>query len=288
MEAPLRLASISDKAFGNGSVRENLHAFRRHGFTHIHFSLFWRAKEAMSPQQIESVKADLADAQLAVLDVHGCHPEGINLWDEGEAREAALALFHHRLHVTHALGGDAIVYHVPTRVEPAPAVIERFVDGLARMEDTARALGLKVALENHFVAENDKRALAAAFERFSDEYIAFTLDPGHANRADNFDWLLTNCMDRLHILHLNDNDVVEDRHWLPGQEGGSVDWERVTGAIAGSPYCKPLQLEVRWDDELHTTQTEFLREAAQKLRHLESEIERGRGSNTEERSWQTG
>ncbi len=273
MDASNLTSSISDKAFGEGSVRANLQAFREHGFTHMHFSLFWRAPEAMTPEQIESMQADLEATGVSVLDVHGCHPEGINLWEEDpEARTAALELFRHRLEVTHALGGDAMVYHVPTRVQPTPAVIDRFVDGLARMEETARNLGIKVALENHFVAENDKRALSAAFERFSDEYIAFTLDPGHANRADNFEWLLANCMQRLHILHLNDNDVVQDRHWLPGQEGGSVDWDRVTQAIALSPYAKPIQLEVRWDDELHATQTDFLRAAAQSAHNLSEEI----------------
>lgn len=272
-------ASISDKAFDKRSIRDNLQSLREHGFTHIHLSLHWLRAEPMSPQEVESLQEDLAATQMAVLDVHGCHPKGANLWeDDRDGREYALKLFRHRLEVTHAVGGDAMVYHVPTRVEPTPSVLERFTDGLARMEDYARSLGIKIALENHFVAENDKRALDAAFERFDDEYIAFTLDPGHANRSGNLDWLLQNCMERLYILHLNDNDAAQDRHWLPHHEQGTVDWNKVAKGIAHSPYPKPLQLEVRRYEEEHPTQEVFLQAAAQIVTDLTSTVENERAA----------
>lgn len=269
--------SLSDKGFGGGSPRENLRAFRNHGFTHIHFSRYWSTTKRVTPGELEEIRADMEDSGMRVLDVHGYHTKEVNLWNEdGEGRSLAFDLFRHRLEVTRALGGDAVVYHVPTRVEPTDALIGRFVDGLARLEDTARELGIKVALENHFVAENDKRALAAAFEHFSDDYLGFTLDTGHANRSGNLDWLLRNCCDRLFVLHLNDNDVKEDRHWLPRQDGGSVDWAAVSRAIAAAPYQKPLQLEVRWDEALHATHAAFLQDAAREVSALHEEIERRR------------
>lgn len=262
-------ASISDKAFTDGSVKENLNRLRQHGFTHLHLSYAWREPDPLTPEQIEALQRDLEETGMRVLDVHGCHPKGINLWEEDEeARRKALDLFLHRLHVTHSLGGDAMVYHVPAHVEPTDVVIDRFLDGLARAEETARALGIKVALENHFLLENDRRAFSAAFERFSDTYIGFTFDPGHANRSGNMDWLLDNCFDRLTILHLNDNDVVKDRHWLPFQEEGSVDWQRALSAIAASPYTKPLQLEVAWRSDIHETHEEFLADAARRFTKL--------------------
>ncbi len=269
--------SIGDKAFKEGSVADNLAMLKRHGFTHVHFAHKWTDPLPLDDETLGTWCRALELTGMRVLDVHGCHPRGMNLWEEDEtARSMALEHFAHRLRVAHALGADAMVYHVPVHVEPARDVLDRFIDGLARMEPLARELGIVVALENHYLAENDKRALSLAFETFSPEYIGFTLDPGHAMISGNFDWIMENCGPRLRSLHLNDNDGIKDFHWNPFAPAGRVDWHRVARFIAGSPYDKPLQLEVCFAVEQDGTHEDFLEGARLAAVRLASQIAKGR------------
>jgi sugar phosphate isomerase/epimerase len=218
----------------------------------------------MSWTKLEAWKRDLEKADVQVLDVHGCHPNGLklNLWEE-DAGDRAMALkrFIHRLRVTHALGGDSMVYHVPCHVEPTPTVLTHFMEGLKRAEEVARELGVSVALENHYLPENDKRTLSQAFERFDPEYIGFTFDPGHALISGNMEWIMDNCGSRLRILHLNDNDGESDKHWCPFDKEGKADWTRIQHFLYDSPYRKPIQLEVRWIRERYESHAEFLDQA---------------------------
>ncbi|TVR49894.1 MAG: sugar phosphate isomerase/epimerase [Puniceicoccaceae bacterium] len=266
-------ASLSDKGFGPATVLENLRRFRAHGFTHLHFSHQWTSPDPLGDEALARWQADLEESGVAVLDVHGCHPKDVHLWSsDAAARARALDLFLHRLRVTRALGGDAMVYHVPTHIEPTKEVLAWFVEGLREAEPLARELGLIVALENHYQAENDRRALALAFETFAADYIGFTFDPGHALISGNFEWLLANCADRLRVLHLNDNDARRDHHWNPYDPAGKADWTRVADFLRASPYRKPLQLEVSWRADRHGTHEAFLTEARVAVRRLSAAI----------------
>jgi|GEM_PF-1520496 len=273
MSIPQSQFSISDKAFNGGAIADNLQALRAAGFTHLHFSHKWRTADWMTPEEIDQWQHDLQASGIAVLDVHGCHVSGVELWDEDpEARSGAIDFFRHRLAVTKRLGGDAMVYHVPCHVEPTPQLLDRFIDSLARLEATVRDLGLVVALENHYLLENDRRAFTAAFERFDADYITFTLDPGHAMISGNLGWLLANCRERLRILHLNDNDGTGDHHWNPFASDGAVDWDEIIKAIADSPYRKPIQLEVNWRPKIHGPHETFLRDAQTVARRIAADV----------------
>lgn len=272
-DSPFPALSISDKSFGPGTPLENLRRLRAHGFSHLHFAHKWTQPEPLAEAEIARWQEDLAESGIRVLDVHGCHPEGVHFWS-GDAvrRKEALDLFLHRLRVTHALGGDAMVYHVPCHVDPTPEVLNWFIDGLRAAETTARELGINVALENHYMAENDRRALSLAFEAFDADYIGFTFDPGHALLSGNTSWLMENCAPRLRILHLNDNDTRRDHHWNPFDPMGRADWAAIAAFIRKSPYRKPLQLEVSWREEHHGRHEVFLQEAHAAARRLHTDL----------------
>ncbi|MCC5806026.1 MAG: sugar phosphate isomerase/epimerase [Opitutales bacterium] len=278
MHTPSALpVSISDKGFGPGTPLDNLKRLRAHGFTHLHFAHKWTFPDLLSDDELARWREDLAESGISVLDVHGCHPKGIQLWSgDAATRERAQEFFCHRLRVTHALGGDAMVYHVPCHVEPTPEVLGWFIEGLREVEPTARELGINVALENHYYAENDRRALSLAFETFDADFIGFTFDPGHALISGNTQWLLEHCAPRLRILHLNDNDTQSDHHWNPLDPSGKADWTAITAFIGESPYCKPLQLEVCWKEERHGPHEVFLSEAFAIAKQLQAKVEANR------------
>lgn len=268
--------SISDKVCKSGDVVADLTALRDAGFVYIHFSTGWFQADPMRIEELELWEQALAETGVGVLDVHGTLAPKVNLWAEDpETRALALQLLFHRLEVTHRLGGDALVYHAPNGAAPSRQVYERLVDGLARVEETARHLGLRIALENHYDAELTNRSLEICFERFAPDYVGFTLDPGHANMAGNLEWLCSNYYERLMVLHLNDNDGHHDRHWLPQDPRGSVDWDLVVECIARSPYHKPFQLEVNPPTD-GTCVTEFLKEAHARVVALQERVTRTR------------
>lgn len=270
---PEQSLSISDKAFANLSVAENLQALRDHGFTHLHFAHKWTHPEPMSSEELELWQAALVTTGMRVLDVHGCHPKEMNLWSaDPERREAAIQRMLHRLRITHALGGDAMVYHVPCHVAPTQQVLSWFIDGLRQVEDLACELKINIALENHYLNENDKRTLELAFETFDEAFVGFTFDPGHALISGNFEWILANCGPRLRILHLNDNDGTRDHHWNPHDPCGLANWDRIVQFISESPYSKPIQLEVCWSPDHHGGHGQFLMEAARAGRKIASEV----------------
>lgn len=269
--------SISDKAFDLSlPPRENLRRLREAGFTHLHLAHKWTRREPFTEEEEANWTRDLEETGVRVLDTHGCHPKGINLSsDKDTDKQAAMDLFLHRLRLTRRLGGDAMVYHVPCNGPILPRQIEDLLEALKRIEETARELGVAIALENHYLPDNDRRTLAAAFEAFDAEFVGFTFDPGHALISGNTDWILTNCLSRLKVLHLNDNDTQGDRHWLPLDPGGSADWPAIMRFVAESPYAKPLQLEVSWTPGRHGSHTTFLAdayEAATRLTAMASEF----------------
>lgn len=245
-DQPLAM-SISDKSLLPGIPRvENLRRFRDAGFTSMHLSYKWVKREPMTEQEIADWEEPLAESGMRILDVHGYHPDppaDLSL-DGKDERELAVRLLRHRIEVTHRLGGDAVVYHVPTRYVAEPHNIAYLIEGLKQVEDTARELGVCVALENHYISENDINAMEAAFETFDTEFIGFTFDPGHALISGNTDWLLRNCGPRLRVLHLNDNNGEGDRHWMPLDPEGKADWPAIMRFISESAYDKPLQFEI--------------------------------------------
>jgi sugar phosphate isomerase/epimerase len=57
---------------------------------------------------------------------------------------------------------------------------------------------------------------------------------------------------RLLTLHCSDNDGVDERHWLPGDQRGVVDWDAFFRGLAAVCYrgpfvyeLRPLELDVR-------------------------------------------
>lgn len=266
--------SISDKVLDRGDLTVSLKRLRAHGFTYIHFSQGWQEPRPLDERTVRRWQEAMASADVRVLDVHGPHPPEWDLWAEDPlARAEAIGLVKAWLKLTHALGGDALVYHVPWREEPTRPLVERLIDSLARLEEPARRLGVRIALENHFRRENDRVVLSACFERFEPEYLGFTFDSGHAVRSGNTDWLHRHCFDRLAILHLHDNEPGQDRHWLPWSAGGHVPWVQVAEAIAASPYQKPLQFEVQWRREEQPDHERFLAEAYRCARRLQALVE---------------
>lgn len=118
---------------------------------------------------------------------------------------------------------------------------EEFLDTLAPL---AKELGVTICMENlyHSVgnrlmegpccdAEKAVRRIDAMNTRYGVEVLGFCFDTGHANLIGiNPEEFITTLGDRLKVLHIHDNDGIEDLHQIPFTFTGnrenlpSTDW----------------------------------------------------------------
>lgn len=138
----------------------------------------------------------------------------------------------HGFKLSHYLGSEAAEWEKTSK----------FLESLAPM---AKRLGICICIENLYTSIGghivegpccDPRKAASRIdglnERFGAEVAGFCFDTGHANLAGiNFEDFITLLGNRLKVLHIHDNDGVEDLHQIPftftrGRENlTSTDWE---------------------------------------------------------------
>lgn len=144
----------------------------------------------------------------------------------------------------------------------------------------AEKAGVDIGVENLFKRVSDDRRFlgrqhtAEWMNRFvdalGDPRFKVCLDIGHAEicHSDAVGFIEGMSRDRLTMIHVQDTDFTDDRHWLPFQ--GKHDWAGITKALAGIGYAGAMNLEVlhfyeKFPDELIPS---ALRMAADTARHL--------------------
>lgn len=164
--------------------------------------------------------------------------------------EAGLDLVRNRLSFCREVGAPTLVMHVdlddialrdPGEHAAFFARLHRSFDDLA--DDCLRA-GVRIAVENLTAApmERTLEMFAALFDRHPADVVGLCYDCGHAELSEPGGFrLLDTHGDRLIATHLHDNHSVRDDHLLPGD--GRIDWERLIGLIAATPYAPPLTFE---------------------------------------------
>ena len=124
----------------------------------------------------------------------------------------------------------------------------------------ARAAGVKIALENMWQTDTKRGVIddsvcsrAAELARYIDalddpQFIA-CLDLGHCGLVGEApaDAIRILGHDRLHALHVHDNDFRGDMHTIPYQ--GKIDWEGVMQALAEIDYDGDLTMEASYFSE---------------------------------------
>lgn len=285
------LSLTSDYAAGTGDPSPYLRLMAEAGFTHVHWCHQWRSDFLYADSEIEQIGRWLNEFGLKLNDVHGS--EGIEkFWyaPEEYARLAGIELVKNRIDFAARLGGDAVVMHVyPPTVRPDLASYNDFLfDQIRRSLDDLQAYaverGVRIALENLIdfaateaqvadvtAAGDNAELLARLLAAYPPEFLGFCFDSGHAilgrDRTDAYAPLF----DRLAVLHLHDNDGIDDQH-LPVYDG-VVKWDRLAGLIAASPYAKPLSFELSINKSGYTEPEAFLAYAIDGCRRFARQVE---------------
>lgn len=256
------LSLTSDYVAGTGDPSPYLRLMAEAGFTHVHWCHQWRSDFLYADSEIEQIGRWLNEYGLKLNDVHGS--EGIEkFWyaPEEYARQAGIELVKNRIDFAARLGGDAVVMHAypPTAHPELAPYNDLLFDQICRSLDDlyryAVERGVRIALENLIdflateagvigvaVAGDNAELLARLLATYPPEFLGFCFDSGHAILGRNRTAGYTPLFDRLAVLHLHDNNGLDDQH-LPLYDG-AVRWDSVAALIAASPYQKPISFEL--------------------------------------------
>jgi len=227
------LSVTTDYAKDTGDPSPYLRRIADAGFTHVHWCHEWNTDFLYSLPEIEQVRGWLAGCGLRVLDLHGSVGPQRN-WAAAceDERLAGVELARNRIEMTARLGADVTVMHIPE--QPGCEPLRR---SLAELEHLARALGVRIAIENGAFD-----AIGQVLAEHGPDYLGLCYDAGHGNLTASGLDCLDRIKDRLIAVHLHDNDGSADQHNLPFS--GTVDWARLARIMAASAYTKCVSLEV--------------------------------------------
>ena len=117
---------------------------------------------------------------------------------------------------------------------------ESLFRSLDELEPTARALGVRIAVENL----NDVghwAIIARILESYAPDYVGLCYDSGHGNKGEDGLSHLERLGDRLIAVHLHDNNGLADQHLIPFT--GTLDWERLARILPRTAYAGPVNIE---------------------------------------------
>ena len=191
---------------------------------------------------LESLDAVLATRDLSVT-FHAPHIDcAIGNINEG-LRQAAVAGVKESLDMAAAVDAGGVVVHGGAARERYPDRVQSFsrkqaVISIRECARHAASVGVPLCLENSRTKPTERRHTAtperlAAFLTDVDvdtDYLRLTLDVGHAKASGiPYEQFVDRFGDRIHILHLHDNDGTDDDH-------DPLPEFKAVAADVGAPY----------------------------------------------------
>lgn len=150
-----------------------------------------------------------------------------------------------------AIGVKNAVLHVDRMPPEAElSVEERLDENVKKLNEMAKfirenSLDVRLCLENliRFFADID--TMNALIDRLDPEVFGICLDTGHLNLAEDNDQrnFILKAGDRLHALHIADNEGRGDQHMMPYGRG-IVDFDAVVKALREINYEGLFNLEI--------------------------------------------
>ncbi len=240
-----------------------------------------------SAAHIRAVKKILSDGGAIIHQAHAPFPSYIEGKEEYNAKTKAATL--RSIELAAEFGAEYIIIHPIWFRNDTPAVqMEKNLALYAPYGEMAKKCGIQIAVENMWGHLRDcpekivpnvcstGEELAAYVDALGAPYVA-CLDVGHAGLGSQIadKMVLTLGKQRLHSLHIHDNDFYADLHTAPFH--GGMNWDALTSALAEIGYNDSFTYEViggftkNLPKELFLPAAKYLFEIG---KYLVSEIER--------------
>lgn len=222
----------------------------------------WWEDEIGSPGiRKEKMPALVREAGLQLENIHVPYDDIDDLWSESEIlRNRILDRHIEWLNNCADLDIPVMLMHIIDRKFP-PQPNKRGIDSINRLLRTAEDLGVKIALENTGSVDYIDFVLSA----LPSDNLVFCYDSSHDFLySDVKAAILKKQGHRLRHLHLSDNDLKKDRHWLPGE--GIIDWQQIRKVFPRDTYKGNITLEVYpKEEDLKGDPQYFIKKAYQKV-----------------------
>lgn len=247
---------------------------------------------ANTAEYCDAVKRAANERGLTIEQTHA--PFQFKKWDDKEHFESVIFPRTVRsLEMSALLGAKICVVH-PLHYKKYKGNEEEMfrlnMEFFGRLIPYCKEYGVKVGIENMWQRDSRRKCIvmdtcntAEELIRYIDtldsEYMVANLDIGHVGLAmrddEAEDFIRALGHDRLKALHVHDNNYQTDGHVLP--YFGSINWDKVTSALADIDYDGDLTYEVN-SSELLNVSDETARPLMAKImadigRHLISRIE---------------
>ena len=252
MVAGLPMLGVSTSVFGGAFTLAHIDALDAAGVGVVEVVGPVDACRFDRPEIRRELRARLRDAHVRVRSVHLPYGGALDLSLENEtARRHAVAGTAEYLRAAAALGASLAVIHPsaePISDEARPARLDAARRSLADLAPRAAALGVPLAVEclPRTCLGNTAVELASLLEAVDPDAIGACIDVNHLNlREPDLTDAVTVLGSRLLTLHCSENDGVDERHWLPGVEGGVVDWQAFSRGLVRAAYSGPFLYELR-------------------------------------------
>ncbi len=200
----------------------------------------WWEDEIGSPKiKKEKMPNIVRESGLILENIHVPYDDADDLWSESKTLRNKIVYRHIEwLNDCAELDIPVMLMHIIDR-NFLPDPNKWGIESLSRLLKAAEDLGVKIAIENTGSVDYIDYVLRDLLS----DHLVFCYDSSHdfiysKEKAA----ILKKQGQRLKHLHLSDNDLAEDRHWLPGE--GIIDWQQLSNAFPRDTYKGNITLEV--------------------------------------------
>lgn len=241
------------KVFGDERAMELI---RQAGFDAIDYSFYWMPKGENVLDRDDCLcyahrlrehadRLGLAITQAhAPFDLNLTAPADKQAYDREQIRRAIL--------FAAILGAEQIIVHNVMPSDPAD-FFEYNLEFFGSYEQTCREAGIRIAVENLWDRRDGRivggrlsspAELGAFLDRLDPACYCGCIDLGHAQIVgeDPAAFIRALGTPRLHALHVQDTDGMQDSHTLPFL--GRHDWKAITQALADVGYDGDMTFEI--------------------------------------------
>ncbi len=162
---------------------------------------------------------------------------------DAEERERTLALFLAQIRGAAGLGCAYAVVHsgIPLPQSERAQCMEYAKECLAVLQTEASRLGITVMVENLLPSCLGKNSTEILELLSAHPDLRVCFDTNHLFGETHHDFLVA-VGAKLVGVHLSDYDLLDERHWMPGE--GKIDWPQIMDDLLAVGYDGPLLYEV--------------------------------------------
>jgi len=220
-------------------------------------TIWWEDEIGTPMIKKEKMAGIVRGSGLILENIHVPYDDADDLWSESKTLRDKIVNRHTEwLNDCAELDIPVLLMHIIDRKYPIQPN-KWGVESISRLLRIAEDLGVKIALENTGSVDY----IDFVLRELVSDHLVFCYDSSHdflysSEKAA----ILKRQGLRLQHLHLSDNDLIKDRHWLPGE--GIIDWQKINKAFPRDTYKGNITLEVYpGEDDLKGSPSTFIEKA---------------------------